>query len=57
MQRLFSRKFLVAVLAALGALGVALQDGMVTQPELWSILAPLLTWSGIEGAVDYSRNK
>jgi hypothetical protein len=50
--RLTSRKFLLAVLAALGATGVALQDGSMTQQELWTVLAPVLSFIGFEGAAD-----
>jgi hypothetical protein len=50
--RLTSRKFLLAVLAAVGAVGVALQDGSVSQNELWTILAPVLSFIEFEGAAD-----
>jgi len=49
---LLSRKFLLAIGAAITAYGVATQDGVITQPELWTIIAPLLAFMGVEGTAD-----
>lgn len=50
--RLTSRKFIVAVAAALTAYGVAVQDNVITQGEVWTILTPVLAFIGVEGAAD-----
>ena len=58
LERLTSRKFLLALLAGSIALGVGVQDGILTQAELWTALAPILTFMGFEGAADVaSRGK
>jgi hypothetical protein len=49
---LLSRKFLLAIGAAITAYGVAIQDNVITQPELWTILAPLFAFMGVEGGAD-----
>lgn len=51
-SRLTSRKLWVAVLAACGALGAALQDGVVSLPEVYAIMTPLLAFIGVEGVKD-----
>jgi hypothetical protein len=50
--RLSSRKFLLAVIAAITAYGVAIQDSTITQAEVWTILTPILAFIGVEGAAD-----
>lgn len=50
--RLTSRKFLFALIASITALGVGLQDGTLTQGELWAVLTPMLSFIGVEGAAD-----
>ncbi|MDQ3816122.1 MAG: hypothetical protein M3362_00340 [Acidobacteriota bacterium] len=50
--RLTSRKFLLAVIAAATAYGVAMQDNTITQAEIWTILTPILAFIGVEGAAD-----
>lgn len=49
---LLSRKFLLAVGAAITAYGTAIQDNVVTQPELYLILAPIFAFIGVEGGAD-----
>lgn len=49
---LMSRKFLLAIGASIAAYGVGIQDNIITQPELWTILAPLLAFMGVEGGAD-----
>jgi hypothetical protein len=49
---LLSRKFLLALIASATAYGVGIQDNVITQPELWTILTPLLTFMGVEGGAD-----
>ena len=50
---LLSRKFLLAVIAAGGAYSVGIQDNLITQSEMWTILAPIFAFIGVEGAADY----
>lgn len=52
LSRLTSRKFLLAVIASITAYGVATQDGIITQGEIWTIITPVLTFIGFEGAAD-----
>lgn len=52
LTRFTSRKFLLTLLAVSTAITVAVQDGAITQAEVWSILAPILTYLGVEGAAD-----
>ncbi len=50
--RFTSRKFLLTVIASATAFGVAIQDNTITQPEIWTILTPILAFIGVEGAAD-----
>ncbi len=52
LARLTSRKFLLTIIASATAFGVAIQDNTITQPEVWSILTPILAFIGVEGAAD-----
>jgi hypothetical protein len=50
---LLSRKFLLALIGSAMAYNVAIQDNLITQPEVWSMLTPMLAFIGVEGAADY----
>lgn len=49
---LLSRKFLLAIAAAVTAYGVASQDNVVTTAEVWTILTPIFAFIGVEGGAD-----
>ena len=51
-KRWFSRKFILAVVAALVAFGNAMFNWGLSTEELISILGPLLAFIGVEGAAD-----
>lgn len=51
-QPLKSRKLWLAVVAAAVAFGNAMFDWGLTSEQVWSVLAPLLTYIGIEGVAD-----
>lgn len=50
--RYTGRKFVLTIIASLTAYGVAIQDNVISQPEVWAILTPILTFIGVEGAAD-----
>ena len=52
LTRLTSRKFLLTLLAVSTALTVAAQDGVFTRDEVWTVIVPILSYLGIEGAAD-----
>lgn len=52
---LLSRKFLVAVAAAVLAHEAAIVDQIVTIQELQLIIAPILAFIGVEGVADIKK--
>ena len=52
-SRLKSRKFILAVVAALVAFLNAFFELGLTTEQVWSVLAPILTYIGVEGARDF----
>jgi hypothetical protein len=58
LARFTSRKFLLTLAASIAALTAGMQDGILTQPEVWAVITPILAFIGIEGAADVAgRNK
>lgn len=51
--RCTSRKFLLALIAAVVAFGNAAWDWGLTQDDLWAVLIPILTFIGVEGLKDF----
>ena len=47
-----SRKFLLAIAGAFIAYQAGVADGVLTNGELITVLAPLLTFIGVEGYAD-----
>lgn len=54
-KRLSSRKFLLAVVAALVVFGNKYFGWDLDEKEVWAFLAPLLLFIGVEGAADFKR--
>lgn len=52
-----SRKFLFALVAAVVAFGNGFWDWGLTQAEVWSVVAPLMTFVGVEGLADIKGRK
>lgn len=50
--QLKSRKLWLAVIAAVVAFGNAMFDWGLTTEQIWSVLAPLLAYIGVEGVAD-----
>jgi len=53
--RLTSRKFILALVGALVAFGNSFWGWDLTTTEVWSILAPLLAYIGVEGVNDWQK--
>lgn len=55
LARFSSRKFILAIGAAITAYELAGTDGVYTVAETWAIITPLLAFIGAEGATDTLR--
>jgi hypothetical protein len=47
-----SRKLWLAVVGAAAAFGNAMWDWGLSNEQVWSVIAPLLTYIGVEGIAD-----
>lgn len=56
MDRIKSRKFIFAVVAAVIAFGNALFDWGFKTEEVLSIISPLMLFIGVEGALDIKKH-
>lgn len=56
-NRLKSRKFILAVVAAVVAFANAFFELGMTTEQVWSVLAPLLAYMGVEGWRDANESK
>ena len=54
---LLSRKFLLAIISAFVVFANAMWDWGLTNEQVWTVLTPLLTFIGVEGAKDYKEAK
>lgn len=55
LQRLTSRKFLLALVGAIVVFGNGLWDWGLEAEQVWQILVPLLAFIGVEGARDIRK--
>ncbi|KUM39028.1 hypothetical protein [Arthrobacter sp. EpRS71] len=51
-RSLLSRKFLIAIVGAAVVFGNYMWNWGLTEAQVWSVLAPLLTYMGVEGFAD-----
>lgn len=52
LKSLLSRKFLLALVAAIIAFGNSMWDWGLSTEEVWAILVPMLAFIGVEGVAD-----
>lgn len=52
LKSLLSRKFLIAIVGATVVFGNYLWNWGLSEEQVWSVLAPLLTYMGLEGFAD-----
>lgn len=51
-ESLLSRKFLLAIVGALVVFANAMWGWGLSEEQVWSVLAPILTYIGVEGIAD-----
>lgn len=54
-KSLLSRKFILAVVAAVVAFGNSIWGWGLSEGEVWTVVAPLLAFVGVEGAADFKE--
>jgi len=57
LESLLSRKFLLAVVAAVVVFGNKFWGWGLSEQDVWTVLTPILAYIGVEGAKDFKEAK